>query len=345
MEPSFADRVPAMNPQILSQDEVDALLQGLGTETSTPEVDAAEDRSGVRACDLAHRERIVQRRMPALDVVNERFARNIRAGLFDLIRRSPEVSIGATKVQKYGTFLREVVVPASFNLVAVKPLRGNGLIVCDPALVFAVIDVLFGGAGKFHARIEGRDFSPTEQRVILRLVECIAAEYRKAWSNLYPIELQYQRSEMHPQFVPIAGPGETVVATTFTLEIGETAGTVHLCIPYSTFEPIRDLLARASHGEAAEPDRRWLDLLGHQVQAAEVPLVAELAHARTTIEQLLALKPGDFVELDLDPVIRAKVDGVPVFDCHYGTSNGKYAIKIDRMLTGAGTGWLGEPNE
>jgi flagellar motor switch protein FliM len=318
MEPSFADRVPAMNSQILSQDEVDALLQGLGTETSAPEADAAEDRSGVRACDLAHRERIVQRRMPALDVVHERFARNIRVGLFDLIRRSPEVSIGATKVQKYSAFLREVVVPASFNLVAVKPLRGNGLIVCDPALVFAVIDVLFG--------------------------DCIAAEYRKAWSSLYPIELQYQRSEMHPQFVPIAGPDETVVATAFTLEIGETAGTVHLCIPYSTFEPIRDLLARAAHGEAAEPDRRWLDLLGHQVQAAEVPLVAELAHAQTTIEQLLALKPGDFVELDLDPVIRAKVDGVPVFDCHYGTSNGKYAIKIDRMLTGAGTGWPGEPN-
>lgn len=334
-----------MTQQILSQEEVDALLQGLATATSTPEADAADDLAAVRSFDLANRERVVQRRMPALDAVNERFARNLRTGVFDLIRKSPEVSIGSTRVQKYGAFLREVVVPASFNLVAVKPLRGNALIVCDPSLVFAVIDALFGGAGKFATRIEGRDFSPAEQRMILRLVECIAAAYRNAWSSLYPIELAYLRSEMHPQFVAIARPGETVVATALTLEIGEAAGTVHLCIPYSTLEPIRDLLGRAGQGEAGEPDRRWLDLLGHQVQAAEVPLVAELAHARTTIEQLLALKPGDFVELDLDPVIRAKVDGVPVFDCHYGTSNGKYAIKIDRMLTGAGTGWLGAPHD
>lgn len=334
-----------MTQQILSQEEVDALLQGLTPAASAPEADAADDPTGVRSFDLASRERVVQRRMPALDAVHERFARNLRTGLFDLIRKSPEVSIGGTRVQKYGAFLREVVVPASFNLVAVKPLRGNGLIVCDPSLVFAVIDVLFGGAGRFPARIEGRDFSPTEQRVILRLVECIAAEYRKAWSSLYPIELAYLRSEMHPQFAAIAGPAEAVVATAFTLEIGEAAGSVHLCIPYSTFEPIRDLLGRADQADAGEPDRRWLDLLGHQVQSAEVPLVAELAHTRTTIEQLLALKPGDFVELDLDPVIRAKVDGVPVFDCHYGTSNGKYAIKIDRMLTGTRTGWLGEPHD
>src|SRR5574340_143900 len=137
--------------------------------------------------------------MPALDAVNERFARNLRTGVFDLIRRSPEVSIGGTKVQKYSAFLREVVVPASFNLVAVKPLRGNGLIVCDPSLVFAVIDALFGGAGKFATRIEGRDFSPAEQRMILRLVECIAAAYRNAWSSLYPIGRCYYGRSFGPR--------------------------------------------------------------------------------------------------------------------------------------------------
>ena len=333
-----------MNQQILSQDEVDALLQGITGESQKLEQEDIP-QGGIRDYDLASQERIVRGRMPTMEIINERFARNIRIGLFNLIRKSPEVAIGGIKVQKYSAFLREIVVPTNFNIVSVKPLRGSGLIVCDPTLVFAVIDALFGGAGKFHTRIEGREFSPTEQRVILRLVECIMAEYKKAWTGIYPVEMEYQRSEMQPQFANIATPSEIVVATSFTLEIGETSGTVHFCIPYSTLEPIRDVLYSTMQGDSNEPDRRWVKLLKQQIQSADVKLVAELAHAGATVEQLLAFKPGDFIELDLDPMIKAKIDGVPVFDCHYGTSNGRYAIKIDRMLTSAPAGWLGDDHE
>ena len=276
-----------------------------------------------------------------MEVINERFARNIRVGIFNLIRKSPEVSIGGIKVQKFSAFLREIVVPTNFNIVTVKPLRGSGLIVCDPNLVFAVIDSLFGGIGKYHARIEGRDFSPTELRVIHRLVETVCTEYKKAWTGIYPVELEYQRSEMQPQFANIAMPSEVVVSTNFTLEIGETTGSVHFCIPYSTLEPIRDVLYGTIQGDSGEPDRRWVNLLKEQIQSAEVDLVAELAHAGATVEQLLSFKPGDFIELDLNPLIQAKVDGVPVFDCHYGTSNKHYSIKIDKMITSNTTGWIG----
>ena len=332
-----------MNQQILSQDEVDALLQGITGESQKLEQDDTP-KTGVRDYDLASQERIVRGRMPTMEVINERFARNIRIGLFNLIRKSPEVAIGGIKVQKFSAFLREIVVPTNFNIVNVRPLRGNGLIVCDPSLVFAVIDALFGGVGKYHTRIEGRDFSPTELRVILRLVETISAEYKKAWTGIYPLELEYTRSEMQPQFANIATPSEIVVATNFTLEIGETTGSVHFCIPYSTLEPIRDVLYSTIQGDSVEPDRRWVNLLQHQIQSAEVELVAELAHAGATVEQLLAFKPGDFVELDLDPMIKAKVAGVPVFDAQYGTHNNKYAIKIDRMLTGSNLSWIGEQN-
>ncbi|MCC7152688.1 MAG: flagellar motor switch protein FliM [Rubrivivax sp.] len=329
-----------MNQQILSQDEVDALLQGITGESQKLEQEDVP-QGGIRDYNIANQERIVRGRMPTMEVINERFARNIRIGLFNLIRKSPEVSIGGIKVQKFSAFLREIMVPTNFNLMSVKPLRGSGLIVCDPSLVFAVIDSLFGGIGKFHTRIEGRDFSATELRVILRLVECIVTEYRRAWQGIYPLELEYQRSEMQPQFANIATPSEIVVSTHFTLEIGETTGAVHFCIPYSTLEPIRDVLYSTIQGDAVEPDRRWVNLLKHQIQAAEVDLVAELGTAPATVEQLLAFKPGDFVELDLEPCIQAKVDGVPVFDCHYGTSNGKYAIKIEQLLTSSTLGWIG----
>ena len=329
-----------MNQQILSQDEVDALLQGITGESQKLEQEETPT-TGIRDYDLASQERIVRGRMPTMEVINERFARNIRVGIFNLIRKSPEVSIGGIKVQKFSAFLREIVVPTNFNIVTVKPLRGSGLIVCDPNLVFAVIDSLFGGIGKYHARIEGRDFSPTELRVIHRLVETVCAEYKKAWSGIYPVELEYQRSEMQPQFANIATPSEVVVSTNFTLEIGETTGSVHFCIPYSTLEPIRDVMYGTIQGDSGEPDRRWVNLLKEQIQSAEVDLVAELAHAGATVEQLLSFKPGDFIELDLDPMIQAKVDGVPVFDCHYGTSNKHYSIKIDKMVTGNTRGWIG----
>jgi flagellar motor switch protein FliM len=332
-----------MNQQILSQDEVDALLQGITGESQKLDHEETPE-GGVRVYDIASQERIVRGRMPTMEIIGERFARNIRIGLFNFIRKSPEVSINGIKVQKYSAFLREIVVPTNFNIVSVRPLRGSGLIVCDPSIVFAVIDALFGGAGKFHTRIEGRDFSATEQRVIERLVECIIHEYQSAWKGIYPLELDYQRSEMQPQFANIATPSEIVVASSYTLEIGETSGTIHFCIPYSTLEPIRDVLYSSIQGDSSEPDRRWVNLLKEQIKSAEVDLVAELGTAQATVEQLLSFKPGDFIELDLLPMIQSKIDGVPVFDCQYGTSDGHYAIKIDRLLSSSNLGWLGETN-
>jgi flagellar motor switch protein FliM len=332
-----------MNQQILSQDEVDALLQGITGESQKLEQEEVQT-DGVRDYNLASQERIVRGRMPTMEIINERFARNVRLGIFNFIRKSPEISIGPIRVQKYSAFLREIVVPTNFNIMSVRPLRGSGLIVCDPTLVFAVIDALFGGSGKFHTRIEGRDFSPTEQRIIARLVEVITIEYRKAWHGIYPLELEYQRSEMQPQFANIATPSEIVVSTSFTLEIGDTSGTIHFCIPYSTLEPIRDVLYSTIQGDSNEPDRRWINLLKQQIQSAEVELVAELATAPATVEQLLAFKPGDFIELDLQPAIQAKVAGVPILECHYGTSNGRYALKIDQLLSSSNLSWLGAPN-
>lgn len=331
-----------MADSFLSQEEVDALLEGVTGESQKLEKDDAPT-DGVRVYNLSSQERIVRGRMPTMEIVNERFSRNLRLGLFNFIRRSPEISVGGVQVQKYSAFLRELVVPTNFNIMAVRPLRGNGLVVCEPNLLFGVIDSLYGGNGKFHTRIEGRDFSPTEQRVIDRLVEVVSEEYKKAWRGVYPIELAYQRSEMQPQFATIATPSEIVVSTSFTLEIGDITGSLHICIPYATLEPIRDVLYSSVQGDAIEVDRRWVKLLGQEIQAAEVTMVAELAQTDATVEQLLAMQVGDFIELDRNPTIKAHVDGVPLFECQYGTHKGKYALRIDRKLSNTEKTWQGDP--
>jgi flagellar motor switch protein FliM len=332
-----------MSESFLSQEEVDALLEGV-TGESQKTVEEAAEHGEVRTYNISSQERIVRGRMPTMEIVNERFTRNLRVGLFNFIRRSPEISVGPVTVQRYSAFLRELAVPTNFNIVAIRPLRGSGLIVCEPALVFGVIDTLYGGIGKFQTRIEGRDFSATEQRVINRLVDVISAEYKKAWKGIYPLELDYQRSEMQPQFANIATPSEIVISTSFQLEIGDITGAIHFCFPYSTLEPIRDVLYSSTQGDSIEVDRRWVNLLTREIQAAEITLVAELARADATIEQLLAMKKGDFIELDRQPKIQASVDGVPIFECQYGTHNSKYAIRIDKALRGNDQNWLGESN-
>lgn len=318
--------------QFLSQDEVDALLEGVTGESQSV-AEPVADPSGVRDYDLSSQERIVRGRMPTLEIVHERFARNIRVGIFNFMRRSPEISIGPVKVQKFSAFLRNVVVPTNINVMQVRPLRGAGLVICDPTLVFTVIDNLFGGTGQYQTRIEGREFSPTEQRIILRLIEVISAEYKKAWATIYPIELEYTRSEMHTQFANIATPSEIVVTATFRIEIGETGGDLHICVPYSCFEPIREILYSPLQGDQQEPDKRWVNLLTHQIKSATVSLAAELAHSQATVGELMALKTGDFIELDLNPTLLAKVDGVPIFECEYGTLGSHYGLRIKDFLT------------
>jgi flagellar motor switch protein FliM len=330
-----------MSESFLSQEEVDALLEGV-TGESQKAAEEVFEAGEIRNYDISSQERIVRGRMPTMEIVNERFARNFRIGLFNFIRRSPEISVGTVSVQRYSAFLRELAVPTNFNIMAIRPLRGSGLVVCEPSLIFGVIDTLYGGVGKFQTRIEGREFSMTEQRVINRLIDVVCTEYKKAWHGIYPLELDYQRSEMQPQFANIATPSEIVVSTVFQLEIGDISGAIHICMPYSTLEPIRDVLYSATQGDSVEVDRRWITLLSKEIQAAEVTLVAELAQADATVEQLLGMKPGDFIELEREPRIRASIGGVPIFECQYGTHNSKYAIRIEECLRGNDSNSQGE---
>ncbi|HEX7645790.1 MAG TPA: flagellar motor switch protein FliM [Noviherbaspirillum sp.] len=320
-----------MADNFLSQEEVDALLKGVTGDQD--ENAAPEDESGIRPYNLATQERIVRGRMPTLEIINERFARLLRIGLFNFLRRSAEVSIGPVRVHKYSEFIRNLVVPTNLNLVHIKPLRGTALIVFDPNLVFLLVDNLFGGDGRFHTRVEGRDFTQTEQRIIQRVLDIVFETYAKSWEPVYPVEFEYVRSEMNTQFANIATPNEVVVATTFTIELGPVSGEMHFCTPYSMIEPIRDILTSSLQGETLEMDKRWVRLMTQQIQTAEVELVADLGTARATLGEVLNMKAGDVISLQVPETISAKVDGVPVMECTYGKFNGQYALRVEKLLT------------
>ncbi len=319
-----------MSQDFLSQEEVDALLKGVSGETEEAAADEASD--GTKPYDLGRQERIVRGRMPTLELINERFARLLRIGLFNYIHKGTEISVGPIKVQKYSEFIRNLVVPTNLNLVAIKPLRGTALMVLDPNLVFLVVDSMFGGDGRFHTRVEGRDFTPTEQRIIQGLLNVFFSEYEKAWKPVFEIKFEYIRSEMNTQFANIATPSEIVVAITFTIELAGNSSEMHFCIPYSMVEPIRDVLYSTMHSEQAGSDKRWTSTLARQLQLAEVELVVPLAASEITLDKVADLKVGDVIPIHIDEHIQAMVDGVPVMDCRYGIRNGQYALRVERFL-------------
>ena len=322
-----------MADDILSQEEVDALLRGVTGEPE--EAKGEESAAGIRAYDIGRQERIVRGRMPTLELINERFARLFRIGLFNFMRRNAEISVGPVKVQKYSEFVRNLVVPTNLNLVHMNPLRGTALFIFDPNLVFLVVDSLFGGDGRFHSRVEGRDFTPTEMRIIQNMLQVVFEEYKKSWDPIYPIEFEYIRSEMNTQFANIATPTEVVVTTTFNIELGAGGGDFHVCMPYAMIEPIRDLLYSSMQADRNEVDQRWINLMRSQVQNAEVDLVATLGNAPINLGQIINLKVGDVISLDIPEAIVAEVDGVPILECKYGILNGQYALKVNKILAGA----------
>jgi len=320
-----------MSQDFLSQEEVDALLKGVTGEADEAPAEA-EAVGGIKPYDIGRQERIVRGRMPTLELINERFSRYLRLGLFNYLRRNAEITVGPIRVQKYSEFTRNLVVPTNLNLVQIKPLRGTALFVFDPNLVFLVIDNMFGGDGRFHSRVEGRDFTATEQRIIRGLLKVVFAEYEKSWKPVYPLTFEYVRSEMNTQFANIATPSEIVVAITFSIEFSGATAEMHVCIPYSMIEPIRDVLYSSMHSEQVSSDKHWTKLMSQQLQTAEVELVAALCVSRITLGEVMKMKVGDVMPVSINETINTTVNDVPVLECRYGLRNGQYALKIERFL-------------
>jgi flagellar motor switch protein FliM len=318
---------------ILSQDEIDALLHGVeGGNVETGNDPNLLDGQA-RPYDLASNERIVRGRMPTLEMINDRFARFLRTTIFNLLRRTAEISVGGVQTLKFSQYVHTLFLPTSLNLVRVRPLRGTGLVVFDPKLVFTLVDNFFGGDGRFYTKIEGRDFTPTERRVIQMLLTQVLKDLKEAWSMVADVDFEYLNSEMNPQFANIVSPTEVVVVNSFHVELEGGGGDIHLTLPYAMIEPLRELLSAGMQSDRKEVDDRWPSSLRNEVKATVVELEATLAETEITLGDLLSMKAGDVIPIDLPRAVSACVDGVPVFTGQFGVSRGNNALKvIDRVV-------------
>lgn len=315
--------------EILNQQEVDALLRGVdsGAVSTAPAPAPGE----ARAYDFSHDARIVRGRLPTLVMINERFARLLRASLYGLLHRATIVTTGAVETCKFGEYVQRLAMPTSLNLVKLSPLRGVSLVVLDSKLVFGLVDTYFGGKGR-HVPIEGREFTATESRLIQMLLKHAFANLREAWSQVLELELEHVGSEFNPQFANIAGPSEIAVVTRFTLELEGGGGDLHIVMPYATIEPIREILEASGHGDRAERDERWETALREEIEDAEVAIGSVLGRATISLAELLNLKPGDVVPCTFAGKATVYAEDVPIFRGAYGISRGQQAVKVEERL-------------
>jgi len=317
---------------ILTQDEIDALLHGVDSGDVETDRQAESDDGKVRSYNFSSQDRIVRGRMPTLEMINERFARLFRISLFNMLRRSAEISIGGIQMLKFSEYIHSLFVPTSLNLVKIKPLRGTGLMVIDPKLVFILVDNYFGGDGRFHTKIEGREFTPTEMRVIEMMLNLTFRDFKEAWAPVMAVEFEYINSEVNPQFANIVSPTEVVVVTTFHVELDGGGGDLHITMPYSMVEPIREILDAGVQSDREDIDDRWAQSLQEEMKEAEVEVSSVLTKVDLSLGEVLKIKAGDIIPIDLPDTVSLYAEDIPVFRGYFGVHEGVNSIKIIKPI-------------
>ncbi len=318
---------------ILSQDEIDTLLNGVDSgEVGTENDDLPMDGEAM-SYELGSQDRIIRGRMPTLDMINERFSRYLRISMYNMLRRTIEVTVVGVSMIKFSEYVRGLFMPTSLNLVNIHPLRGTGLFVIDPNLVFATVDNFFGGDGRYHTRIEGREFTPTENRVIQILLEVLFADLEKSWKPVMDLEYKYLNSEINPQFANIVSPTEVVVVQKFKMELEGGGGEFHVVMPYSMLEPIRESLDAGMQSDQANTDCRWTNSLKEELKQAVVEIDSSLCQIKMTLAEVLNLNEGDVIPIDMPDMVTVRAEKIPIFKGSLGTSNGKNAVQYVTPIT------------
>ncbi len=320
---------------VMSQDEVDALLEGVETDEVIGEDNEEDyDPEEVISFDLTAQDRIIRGRMPTLEIIHDRFVRLFRLTLSNTLRRVVDINVRSTELIKFGEFIKSLEVPTSMNLFRMTPLRGYSMLVFETRLVFSLIEMFFGGGVEVEAKTEGRDFTEIESRMIKRVIISGLEDLQTSWRPVFPVQINYSRTEVNPQFVSIVPHSEIVIVVTFDVEIGRSPMTITICVPYSMIEPIRTRLNAGFQSEQDEKDNTWSNRFKQNLQNVDVELVAKLGEMKISVRDFLNLQKDDllYLEHETNKPITIEVNGKEKFTGLQGTYKGHKAISIEELI-------------
>ena len=321
-----------MSGDILSQDEVDALLGGVDDGEIETSSDTGAVDGEVRSFDFNNQERIIRGRLPTLEMINERFARYFRVSFFNMLRKSPEISVNGIDMIKFSEYIHTLFVPTSLSMIKMAPLRGTGLIMLDPKLVFILVDNFFGGDGTIHAKIEGREFTNTELRVIEKVVQMCFVDLVKAWEPVMSVNYLYHNHEVNPHMANIVSPTEVIVVSNFHIELDGGGGDLHVVYPYSMIEPIRTMLDAGVQSDHGDIDERWAILLKEELMHAKIDMQALFVEKQIPVSELINLKAGDIIQIDMPEQVLVLAEDMPIMRGQFGEHQGNTAVKVEEIV-------------
>ncbi len=321
-----------MSTDILSQDEVDALLGGVDDGAIDTDLDQEQTDGEARSFDFNNQERIIRGRLPTLEMINERFARYLRVSFFNLLRKSPEISVNGIEMIKFSEYIHTLFVPTSLSMIRMSPLRGTGLVMLDPKLVFILVDNYFGGDGTIHAKIEGREFTHTELRVIEKVIYMCFDDLVKAWEPVMAVEFNYHNHEVNPHMANIVSPTEVIVVSNFHVELDGGGGDVHVVYPYSMIEPIRTVLDAGVQSDHGDLDERWAILMKEELMHAKIDMQALLVEKKLPVSELINFKAGDIIPIELPEQVLVLAEDMPIMRGQYGEHLGNAAVKVEEIV-------------
>jgi flagellar motor switch protein FliM len=320
--------------QVLTQDEINSLLRGLSQGDVESDGVESQEKLNFKKFDLANQERIIRGRMPTMELIHDRFARQFRMTLSKFLGRTCFANVGGIEMIKFGLFMKKLPLPSSLHIFRMPPLTGYALMVVSSPLVFGIVDSLFGGSGQGKVKIEGREYTPIETRLIGKVVMMALDVLKDAWAPIHPVDFVYVRSEFNPLAIAIVPPTDVVIIVTIECELEQESTTLTLCMPYSTIEPLRGKLVTGFQSTRLEVDTGVARRMEVSVKQTVANLSVQLAAGTIRTKEFLALQPGDVMTLDKTPTEEAVVliEGTPKYYGYVGNFRGNRAIRVTRPI-------------
>ena len=321
-----------MDDNILSQDEVDALLKGV--VAGEVDTETQEEPKDTHAYSLMNQERIIRGRMPTLELIHDRFIRKQAISWATTLRCEVDFSLVSTEIMKFGEVLKKVPLPSSLHVFHMDSLRGNGLLVLDAPLVYLIVDHFFGGNGQTYVKPEGRDFTPIQQRVVQVIVGQAFKELEASWHAVLPTKIQHLRSESNPQFAMVVATSEIVIVTTLQVEVGGFSRELFLIYPYSMLEPIKEKLYSGLVSDHFQQDTSWIHRFEAALQDCPLTLTVFLGTGTASVRDVLNFAPGDVLLLQQNPdhPLKCHVEGRPKYEGSAGIVKGNQAFYVSKVL-------------
>ena len=318
-----------MDKDVLTQEEIDALITGV--DDGAVETDELSDEQRqVSEYDLTNQDRIVRGRLPTVELVSERFARQIRTSLPANLKVPLEVGPGGVQVLKFSEYVDTLYVPTCIKLVRIQPFAGTCLITLDAKLVHKIVDRFFGGTGGMAA-YEGNEFSPTEKRVINRIMALLLTHFEEAWRDAFPIACEIVGEEINPGLVTAIASGDAVMVSSYRLDLDESGGELHIVFPYASLEPYKRVLDATAQRDTDDASASWRVAMEDALLDSEVPVRCVIGDADMRLRDLMRLTPGDIIDINMQELHQVTVGKMPVFSARLGDSRGKFALEFETM--------------